>query len=73
VKPPSSNATSDALRFSYEDLRTQVLADSRGPGLATFLHYGIREWIEDTVCLRQRTRWRYHSVQHPGVVSPSIT
>ncbi len=46
MKPTSSDASSAALRFSYEDLRTQVLAGRRGPGLAIFLHHGMREWIE---------------------------
>ena len=46
MKPASSDASSDALRFSYEDLRTQVLSGGRGPGLAIFLHHGMREWIE---------------------------
>jgi hypothetical protein len=32
--------------FPYEDLRTQVLAGGRGPGLAIFLRHGMREWIE---------------------------
>lgn len=41
-----SNASSDALRDSYEDLRTQVLTGGRGPGLAIFLRHGMREWIE---------------------------
>jgi len=39
-------AGSDALRCSYEDLRVQVLSGGRGPGLAIFLHHGMREWIE---------------------------
>jgi hypothetical protein len=46
VKPTSPDARSDALRFSYEDLRTQVLAGGRGPGLAIFLRHGMREWTE---------------------------
>jgi len=46
VKPASLDASSEALRFSYEDLRTQVLSGGRGPGLAIFLHHGMREWIE---------------------------
>jgi hypothetical protein len=46
VKPAYSYASSEALRFSYEDLRTQVLGGGRGPGLAIFLHHGMREWIE---------------------------
>ena len=46
MKPTSSDASSDALRFTYEDLRTQVLGGGRGPGLAIFLHHGMREWIE---------------------------
>ena len=39
-------AGSDALRCSYEDLRVQVFSGGRGPGLAIFLHHGMREWIE---------------------------
>jgi hypothetical protein len=34
------------VRSSYEDLRAQALAGGRGPGLAIFLHHGMREWIE---------------------------
>ena len=34
------------MRLSYEDLRTQVLNGGLGPGLAVFLHHGMREWIE---------------------------
>jgi len=41
-----SNASADAPRCSYEDLRTQVLGGGRGPGLAIFLRHGMREWIE---------------------------
>jgi lipoprotein-anchoring transpeptidase ErfK/SrfK len=37
---------SDALRYSYEDLRTQALHGGRGPGLAIFLHHGMCEWVE---------------------------
>ena len=46
MKPTSPDVHSDALRFSYEDLRTQVLVGGRGPGLAIFLRHGMREWIE---------------------------
>ena len=46
MKPTFSNAGPDTLRGSYEDLRTQVLAGGRGPGLAMFLQHGMREWIE---------------------------
>jgi hypothetical protein len=46
VKPTAPDARSDALRFSYADLRTQVLAGGRGPGLAIFLRHGMCEWIE---------------------------
>ncbi len=42
MKPTSS----DASRDSYEDLRAQALSGGRGPGLAIFLHHGMREWIE---------------------------
>jgi hypothetical protein len=34
------------VRSSYEDLRAQALRGGRGPGLAIFLHHGMREWIE---------------------------
>jgi hypothetical protein len=40
------HAGSDALSCSYEDLRAQVLNSGCGPGLAIFLHHGMREWIE---------------------------
>ena len=46
VKPCFTARCSDALRSSYEDLRAQVLAGDRGPGLALFLHHGMREWID---------------------------
>lgn len=46
MKPPVTNASPKALRFVYEDLRAQVLAGGRGPGLAIFLHHGMREWME---------------------------
>jgi hypothetical protein len=46
VNPASPDTRSDALRFSYDDLRTQVLAGGRGPGLTIFLRHGMREWIE---------------------------
>jgi len=46
VKPTFPDVHADALRFSYEDLRTQVLVGGRGPGLAIFLRHGMREWIE---------------------------
>ncbi len=46
MKPTLTARCSDALRSSYEDLRAQVLAGGRGPGLALFLHHGMREWIE---------------------------
>ena len=46
MNPTSPGARSDAVRFSYEDLRTQAVAGSRGPGLAIFLHHGMREWLE---------------------------
>ncbi len=46
MKPTSSEASSDALRYSYEDLRAQALIGGHGPGLAIFLHHGMREWVE---------------------------
>lgn len=46
VNPSFAGGNSDALRAAYEDLRAQVLAGGRGPGLALFLHHGMREWIE---------------------------
>jgi len=42
VKPDGS----DALRDSYEHLRTQALSGNRAPGFAIFLRHGMREWIE---------------------------
>jgi len=42
VKPNDA----DALRDSYEHLRTEFLNGNRGPGLAIFLRHGMREWIE---------------------------
>lgn len=41
-----TNASRHALWSAYEDLRAQVLAGGRGPGLAIFLHHGMREWME---------------------------
>lgn len=41
-----SSVDPDVLRCSYENLRTQVLAVGRGPGLTIFMHHGMREWIE---------------------------
>ena len=41
-----ANGASGAVRASYEDLRAQALTGGRGPGLAIFLHHGMREWIE---------------------------
>lgn len=46
MKPLFAGGSSDALRSSYEDLRAQALAGSRGPGLALFLHHGMYEWME---------------------------
>jgi hypothetical protein len=46
VKPSFAGASSAALRSSYEDLRAQALAGSRGPGFTLFLRHGMREWIE---------------------------
>ena len=46
MKPTFPDVHADALRFSYEDLRTQVLVGGRGPGLAIFLRHGMCEWIE---------------------------
>lgn len=46
MKPPFVGGSFDALRSSYEDLRAQVLAGSRGPGFALFLRHGMREWME---------------------------
>ena len=46
MKPSFAGGSSDALRSSYEDLRAQVLAGGRGPGLALFLHHGMCEWME---------------------------
>ena len=41
-----ANGAGGAVRSSYEDLRAQALTGGRGPGLAIFLHHGMREWIE---------------------------
>lgn len=46
MKSTFTNSSPDTLRSSYEDLRTRVLAGGRGPGLALFLHHGMREWME---------------------------
>ena len=46
MKSTFTNGSRDTLRSSYEDLRTGVLAGGRGPGLALFLHHGMREWME---------------------------
>jgi hypothetical protein len=46
VSPSFAGTGSAALRSSYEDLRAQVLAGGRGPGLVLFLHHGMREWME---------------------------
>ena len=42
----TSEAGPAALRDCYEDLRTQASKGGHGPGLAIFLHHGMREWIE---------------------------
>lgn len=34
------------MRTAYEDLRAQVLAGCRVPGLVLFLRQGMREWLE---------------------------
>ena len=46
MKPYFVGTSSAALRSSYEDLRAQVLAGGRGPGLALFLSHGMCEWME---------------------------
>jgi len=58
---------SDALSCSYEDLRAQVLSGGRGPGLAIFLHHGMREWIE--VCCSCRPAMAAVE-QVPATVNP---
>jgi hypothetical protein len=72
VKPTSSEASPDALRCSYEDLRAQVLTGGRGPGLAIFLHHGMREWIE--VCCScmpvKDGAEQAHATTNPGYVPP---
>ena len=45
LKPAIKN-NSEALRTAYENLRAQVLAGHRGPGLVRFLRQGMREWLE---------------------------
>jgi len=34
------------LQTAYENLRAQVLAGRRAPGLVLFLRQGMREWLE---------------------------
>ena len=46
MTPSAGRDNSAALRSSYEDLRAQALAGSRGPGFALFLHHGMCEWME---------------------------
>jgi hypothetical protein len=46
VKPSFAGPSSAVLRSSYEDLRAQALAGSRGPGFTLFLHHGMCEWME---------------------------
>lgn len=46
MKRTVTNASPNALRSAYEDLRAQVLAGGRGPGFALFLHHGMCEWME---------------------------
>lgn len=46
MKPSFAGVSSAVLRSSYEDLRAQVLAGGRGPGLALFVHHGMHEWME---------------------------
>jgi len=46
MNPFFGGASSASLRSSYEDLRAQALAGSRGPGFALFLRHGMREWME---------------------------
>lgn len=46
MKATLTNASPNGLRSAYEYLRAQVLAGGRGPGLAIFLHHGMREWME---------------------------
>ena len=46
MKPSFVDTSSPTLRSSYEDLRAQMLAGSRGPGFALFLRHGMREWME---------------------------
>ena len=46
MTPYAGHDNSDALRFSYEDLRAQALAGGRGPGFALFLNHGMCEWME---------------------------
>jgi hypothetical protein len=41
-----ADRASSAVQSSYEDLRAQALTGGQGPGLAIFLHHGMREWME---------------------------
>ena len=72
MKPASPDARSDALHFSYEDLRRQVLAGGRGSGLAIFLRHGMLEWIELCCsCMPVMAAMEPVSVSaHPECVSP---
>jgi len=45
LKPAITN-NSEALRSAYENLRAQVLASRRAPGLVLFLRQGMREWLD---------------------------
>jgi transposase len=51
VKPTLSNVDSAALRFSYEDLRAQVLAGGRGPGLSTLLGFEFWRLLRNNMAL----------------------
>ena len=73
VKPTLSNVDSAALRFSYEDLRAQVLAGGRGPGFAIFLHHGMREWIEVCCsCTAVLVKAAAPLTKSPGCVPPEM-
>lgn len=67
MKPWFAGSSSDALRSCYEDLRAQVLAGGRGPGLALFLRHGMREWFE--VC--SSCTAVVATIEHPEVTTDS--
>ena len=73
MKPPFAGGSSDALRSAYEDLRAQVLAGSRGPGFALFLHHGMREWMEIcSSCTAVVAATEPVAAAHPQLLPPGM-